>query len=283
MRKKYAKKSLRKVIYTGLLVAILAVIWVERGSFANHSNKHENAHKQHDQHKTLVVGLSADYPPFEFKTQGELQGYDVDLATELGKELGAKVEFVDMDFSGLIPALKSAKIDMAVSGITDTAERRHNVDFSKKYFAVMLDVISNHEHKLTSASELTGKRVGVQLGSTMEQYAKSIPDASVVALATNHQLIQELKIGRIDAIICEHVQAVEFSKMNPTLVHHSLGLDKVGYAIAFAKGSPLVAEINAALLRLQEHKQLHALQKKWIDSAHTEGEVQGYAEDEVKD
>src|SRR4051812_47325674 len=80
--------------------------------------------------KTLVMGFSADYPPFEFKKNGEVVGLDIDVAREVAQALGFSLVLQDMDFSALIPALQSGRIDFAMSGMTLNEERKKNVDFS---------------------------------------------------------------------------------------------------------------------------------------------------------
>ena len=87
-----------------------------------------------EESKTLRVGLNSVFAPFEYKENGQIVGFDVDLINQIGKDLGYKIEIEDQSFDGLIPTLKAGKIDMIISGMTATEERKKSVDFSDEYF-----------------------------------------------------------------------------------------------------------------------------------------------------
>lgn len=253
------KNTMPNILLLFFMAFMVVLISISSLAIASAAGGDSNSTAKH-----IKVGLCADYPPFEFKKQGELIGYDVDLAQAIAADIGATVEFVDMDFGSLIPAVNSGRIDMIMSGITATAERKKSVDFSKVYFYATFDAISTQEKKIDTAQQLEGKKIGVQLGSTMEQYAKTLADVQIVSLTTNIQLIQELKIGRIDAIICEHVQAVEFNKVNPELYTKSIDSASDGYVIAFKKGSALLHVVDQALVNLEAQNKLDSIKNKWI-------------------
>ena len=84
--------------------------------------------------KKLRVGLNAVFAPFEYIENGQVAGFDVDMINEIGKNLGYEVEIIDQSFDGLIPALKAGKIDIIVSGMSSTEERKKSVDFTDEYF-----------------------------------------------------------------------------------------------------------------------------------------------------
>ena len=115
----------------------------------------------------LILGLCADYPPFEFKKSGEIVGFDVDVAQEISKELGYPLSIQDMDFSALVPALQSGRIDFVMSGMTVTDERKKNLDFSDPYFSSKFALVLPKESSFSQESDFEDKRVGAQLGSTM--------------------------------------------------------------------------------------------------------------------
>jgi ABC-type amino acid transport substrate-binding protein len=213
----------------------------------------------------ITVGLSADYPPFEYKTNGVLQGLDVELIRKIAAELKiAEVTFVDLDYNALLPALSSGHIDAAISAIAITPERKKNVDFTVEYYHTDLYVISSNQHKFSSEAQLVQQRIGAQLGSTMEKFAKAIPQATVIGLTNHIQLIQELKIGRIQAVICEKSQALAFMREHPELYAHPLQTAQHSYAIALKKHSPLTQAFSEVILRLQRNGELTKLQQHWI-------------------
>lgn len=216
---------------------------------------------------TIIMGCSAEYPPFEFKIGGELMGFDVDLARLICEKLGYTLEIKDMDFNGLIAALNSGRVDFAMSGVTVTEERMKWVDFSQIYYEPKFAIIYRKDNPV-EGKMMNGKKIGVQLGSTMEFYLKEktneIGGIEILSLNRNPELIQELKIGRIDAIIIEQSQAEHLVKANKEL-NYSVLNDSAGegYAIAFPKGSELKVKFNKALDEIKSDGELESISKKW--------------------
>jgi polar amino acid transport system substrate-binding protein len=227
---------------------------------------------QTDSPNQLVMGLSADYPPFEFKKGGEVVGFDIDVAQAIAQDLGMSLVIQDMDFSGLIPALQTGRIDFAMSGMTKTEERKKNIDFSDVYFEASFSVIVDQASSLKSEADFKDKKIGAQLGSTMEKFAKEkskvYSGMQVVALGKNPHLIQELKSGRIDGVLSEDVQAIAFVEANPTLKQIRLGSTGDGYAIAFArrnaKSQKLKDQFNTSLSKLKSSGKLEQIKNKWL-------------------
>lgn len=216
--------------------------------------------------KELTVGLNSTFAPFEYIKDGELTGFDVDLINEIGKNLGYKVTFVDQAFDGLIPALKAGKIDVIVSGMSATEERKKSVDFTDEYFSstqVYLRKKGNKE--LTSKESLKGKKIGVQLGTIQEIAAKKIEGANVVPNESTVTVIMDLNAGKIDAIVLENIVALEYMKKNPELeIFFEENLDS-GMAMAFDKGKnpELIAKINEELKKLKENGKYEELLNKY--------------------
>lgn len=214
------------------------------------------------------MGTSADYPPFEFQHRGAIMGLDIDIAKAITEELGYKLKVEDMDFGGIIPALKSGRIAFAASGITATPERAQSVDFSIPYYTPQLAILYRKDAPVKTIEEFSHKSIGVQLGSTMEVFIKGectkLPGIDVIALGRNPQLVQELKVGRIDAVILEELQAEAFSQKNPNLEWSTLPSSQEGVAIAFPKNSPLKASFDNAIESLKNSGKLKAIQDKWL-------------------
>ena len=118
--------------------------------------------------KVLRVGTNPTFAPFEFQAKGsnDLTGFDIDLAKALGKQMGYKVELVNLGFDGLIPALSTGNIDLAVSGMSITEERKNAVDFCDPYYTSGLIVLVRpDETNIKSINDLVGKRIGAQIGT----------------------------------------------------------------------------------------------------------------------
>ena len=225
------------------------------------------------QTRTLTMGTSPDYPPYEFydtSTGQELiVGFDIDIANRIAEELGFELRVSGMDFSGLIPALQANRVDFVMAGMTPTEERLENADFSDIYFEAQNTIVSLVDSGLTDVAALAGKRVGVHLGSIQEGDAQALaeedPSIEVVSLNKIGEIVQEIKSGRIDAAIIEDTVAEGFTASNPDLEFSVIPSDgPSGSAVAFPKGSDLVEDFNRVLAELQESGEIEELVVKWF-------------------
>lgn len=220
------------------------------------------------ENKPLIVGTSADNPPFEFQENGEIKGLDIDLMTQLGRKMGREVVLKEMDFNALIPALQAGHIDIIAAALTPTPDRQKSVDFSNTYYQTTMALLSLKSQELKSLEEMPGLKVGAQLGSMWEQFAKerasSIPGLEIIALNRNNQLVEELKLGRIQAVLLEESQARTFQQSNPQLTYHLIPEGGAAFALAFRKESPLTAEANQALASFLSEEGMTALVEKWV-------------------
>lgn len=211
---------------------------------------------------TLIVGTSADYPPYEFhKTINgvdKIVGFDIMIAEEIAKDLGVKLEIKDMKFDGLLGALKSNKIDMVIAGMNPTAERAKEVDFSKVYYTAVQAVIVRAEDKdkLKSFADLSGKKVGVQMATTQEEIAKAqIKGAEIKSLGKITDLVLELKNKKVDALVVELPVAKSYADKNADIFVSDMKFSEEtaqkGSAVAMTKGNQeFVDSVNKTLDRL---------------------------------
>ncbi len=219
--------------------------------------------------QTLIMATSADYPPYEFVDSSsgsqEIIGFDVDIAKYITEQLGYGLTINNIDFNGLIPALQSKRADFVMAGMTPTEQRKQNVDFSDIYFEAKNTIVSKKDSNLTTAASLNGKQVGVQLGSIQEGVAKKIQGANVRPLNRISEMVQELKAGRVDALIMEDTVAKGFVANNPDLVFNTLPNEgEAGSAIAFPKGSELVDKFNPILAEMKSSGKMEELVNKWF-------------------
>ena len=226
--------------------------------------------------ETLTMITSPDYPPYEFyETQGgdrKIVGFDIDIANYISKELGFKLEIAQSDFNGLIPALQANRADFVMAGMTPTPQRRENVDFSIIYYEAKDTIVASKTSNLTKPEDLSGKIVGVQLGTIQEQNAKQIAakvaNIQLKQLNKVPEIVQEIKAGRIDAAIVEDTVALGFVKANPDLQFNIIPSieNASGSAIAFPKGSQLVKPFNEVLQKMKNNGELERLSKKWFST-----------------
>ncbi len=218
--------------------------------------------------KTLVMGCSAEYPPFEFRKDGKLVGFEIDLAKMICEKLGYELEIKDMKFDGLIAALNSKRVDFVMSGMTVTEDRVKRVDFSQMYYVPKFAIVYKIGELIDDVQMMKGKKIGTQIGTTMEIFlkakAKELEGLIIKGMTRNPELIQEVKVGRLDGVMIEESQAKEFVKANSEL-GYSVFEDNAGegYAIAFEKGSDLKAKFDEVIDELKKKGDLEKLLKKW--------------------
>jgi len=221
---------------------------------------------QPSDHDVIIIGTSPDYPPFSYMKDGQLKGYEVDLAHALGQHLNKEIQIKQIDFSSLIPALKSGQIDLILSSVSQTPEREKAVDFSEPYYHPQLAVIANRPPQDITWEH---QNVGVQLGSVMEQFLRerNLPSLTITRFNKNNEIVQDLKAGRLDYVLIEGIQAHAFTKMNPELFFKLLPKHKPshGYSVVLPKNSSLTPLVNSALKTLKKQGKLEDLRKKWCE------------------
>lgn len=259
------KKGLIKKVVASALLGIMTMGLVGCGSSNNTSaagNKNDLLETIQDKGK-VVVGMSADYAPYEFHYIDEngkdvIGGFDVDIANEIASKLGVELVIQEMDFDALVTALPAGKVDLVISGMNPTEERAKVVDFSEVYYNSQHGILVRAEDvdKYKTFADLEGAKVGAQLGSTQEQIAKNeIPNADLQLLANVNNLILELKSGKVDAIIMEKPVAEMAVKSNPELAvgQPTYEEESGGNAVGIAKNNPeLLAKVNEVIKELNE-------------------------------
>lgn len=244
-----------------LLAALLLPLVV--GCSENDKNS-ANADKE-----IYTVATCADYPPFEFLKDGQIVGFDIDLVHALAKKMGIKITVNDMSFDAILGSLKSNRIDMAISSITPTPERKQAVDFSDEYYSTGRVFVCNDSSSIHSINDLTGLVVGVQAGSIHEVYSNGdlkniVTGVTVKSLPRLPELVQDLKAGRINCICLGEKEAEVLVKNTPGLRLVAIEEGSLGCAIALPKGSKLREKINNALKQLNADGTIEKLQQKWL-------------------
>lgn len=221
---------------------------------------------------TLTLATEATYPPFEFYEtagKGEPIGFDIDIARSITRQLGYDLKITSMDFNGIIPSIQAKRADFAMAGITPTEERKKSVDFSDLYYQSKNVIITKKGSNIKKISDLAGKKLGVQLTTTQEQTAKKIASqvqgVQTQSLNDLGTVIQEIKVGRLDAGMMEDIVAKGYASTNPELEYFTINLDPQGLAIAFPKGSSLVPEFNRILKKMKVDGELAKLEQKWFE------------------
>ena len=216
---------MKKISFKKLLVAIVAVIGivfaVSAGSVSAASNKQPKQDESLAAVKKrgkLVVGVSADYPPYEFtaKVHGKTQyvGMDIDIAKKVAKDMGVKLVIKNMDFDSLLVALETHKIDATISGINPTATRRKSVDFTNLYYSGKQVILINKRaaSKYKNAASFDGKTIGAQTGSLLyDLVKKQMPQAKVKGLAKLNNLVIALKSNKVEGVAMDYPTAKAYA------------------------------------------------------------------------
>ena len=193
-----------------LVLAAFLVAACSSGEPANELDAIKDAGK-------VVMGTSADYPPFEsYNDAGEMVGFDVDLMYEIGKRMGVDVKIQDMPFSSLIAAVQEGKIDMSVAAINYTEERDKTVDFSTVYYYAEdgFLVAESFTDEITKPEDAAKYLVAVQTGSTADGWAIEnlvnaglMPEENLFRYERIDQAALDVKSGRIDLLITDYIPA----------------------------------------------------------------------------
>lgn len=216
----------------------------------------------------LVVGLSADYAPYEFhiindEGKDEIVGFDIDIAKEIAKDMGVELEVKDMDFDSLVAGVPAGKIDLVISGMTPTEERKEAVDFSDIYYIAEHGIVvrAADKDKYKTFADLKGQKVGAQMGAIQADIAEAnIPDANLQLLSNVNDLVLGLKSGKIEALVVELPVAEMIVKNNPELI---VGEEKAkdvegGSAIGLKKGEQaLLDQVNSTIKRIKAENLLN--------------------------
>ena len=225
----------------------------------------EDADKEEKQ--TLIMATNAEFPPYEFHEGDDIVGIDAEMAAAVAEELGMDFQIEDMAFASIIPAVDSGKADIGVAGMTVTEDRLQNVNFSDTYATATQVVIVKEGSAIAGPDDLTGKKVGVKLGTTGDIYASDIKDAQVEQYNKGFEAVQALTQEKIDAVVIDGEPAKEFVRDAEGLKILDEAFTEEEYAIAIAKDNEeLLEKINGALAALKESGKLDEIVAKYIKS-----------------
>ncbi len=216
---------------------------------------------------TLRVATDATFPPMEFVQNGQRAGFDIDLIEALAKAMGKQVQWIDIDFKGLVPGLVANRFDVAASAIYITDERKKVVDFTDPYYNGGLTVIVHKDNKaINTPADLAGKKVSVQVGTKSVNFLKeNYPAVQRVEVEKNQEMFDLLLVGRVDAVVTGRPAAGQFAKAQPSvrLLDAALTTEQYGYALRKDE-TALMAQFNQTLQKLRADGTYDKLVAKWF-------------------
>ncbi len=215
----------------------------------------------------MIVATDTSFVPFEFREGNEYVGFDIDILKAISKELKMPYELRPMDFGGIIPALQTGQIDMALAGITIKESRKKAIDFSDGYYDSGFLLMVKNGSTINSEEDLAGKSIALKLGTSAADYAKENFKKSKIVLFPNiDNAYLELQTDRVDVAMHDTPNVLYYIKEAGKGRVKSVGKQMLAqeYGIGFPKGSKLVRKVNRVLKRMKKDGRYNAIYKKWF-------------------
>lgn len=240
--------KMKKILVALLFVAAMMTLCACGGS----SNK-------------LVMATNAAFPPYEYVEGKEIIGIDAEIAKLIADDLGKELIIEDMAFDSIIAAVQSGKADIAMAGMTVTEDRKQNINFSEPYTEAAQVIVVKNGSAVASPDDLSGKTIGVQIGTTGDIYAEDIEGANIERYSKYFEAINALLQDKIEAVIVDREPAKVFVKENPDLKMIDEEFTVEEYAIGVAKeNTQLLDDINASLKKLKDSGKIDEIINKYI-------------------
>lgn len=217
----------------------------------------------------LIIGTDATYPPFELKVGDRFEGFDIDLGTEIAKELGVKVRFENIAWDGIFAALQTRKFDLVISDVVITDKRKKEMAFSRPYFLSGQTIVRRKgDKRINSSKDLPGKLVTVQQETT-GQYAVEklgLPDGNIRKFETMQDALLEVRNGRGDVAVGDLPALGEMIRKGyPELEIVGGIFVQENYAVVARRGEPeLLGAVNEAITQIMADDRYAQIYQRWI-------------------
>jgi len=219
----------------------------------------------------LVTCTHLPYEPFQFQRGDEIVGFDVDVIDALAEDLGVEQEIIDTPFETIQSGedLNAGKCDVAAAGMTITAVREENLDFSDPYFEATQALLAKTGAGYAALDDLAGKKLGVQSGTTGSDYAtENATDAELVTFEDLGLLLAAVQSGQVDAGINDNGVLYDFANKNPDVEVTAEFDTGEQYGIGVRTGNTaLLDAVNATLERIRSDGTYDAIYEEWFGTA----------------
>ena len=229
-----------------------------------------------DSENKIIVGTSADYPPFEYVENGKIVGFDIELITELLEELGYTVEVQDIGFDSLVPSLVTGKIDVIAAAMTITPLRLEKIDFTDSYYNSdqSILILADSDINIEKDEDLSNLTIGAQTGTTGELWVidnlinienATMTDDQLKRYDTYTLAVLDLDNGNVDALILDNPVAESFAKDKDRKVEYVIQTDEY-FGFGVAKGNDeLLNGLNEELESFMESDDWTNLLNKYFE------------------
>lgn len=232
----------------------------------------DNSLSEIKQKGQFIVGLDDSFPPMGFKNdKGEIVGFDIDMATEAAKRMGVKAVFKPVQWDGVLLSLNNKDIDVIWNGLTITDERKQKIDFSKVYLQNKQIIVVKNDSTISGKKDLSGKTVGLQLGSSSEKALADDKDTSskvkeVKKYSDNTEALMDLSQGRIDAVVVDEVVGRYYMSKKPGIykvLDEDFGKEDYGVGIRKTDKS-FKEELDKTLDAMKADGTANKISQKWF-------------------
>lgn len=218
----------------------------------------------------LIVATDTAFVPFEFKQDGVYVGFDIDMWDAIANDLGVTYELRPMDFNGIIPALQTGQVDVALAGMTNMDSRKEVIDFSDGYYDSGFLLMVPADRDITGEADLAGKSVALKTGTSAADYANENFTESELRLFPNiDNAYLELRTGRADAAMHDTPNVLYYIANAGNGEVKAVGEQMLAheYGIGFPKGSEWVERVNVSLAAMKADGRYDAIFSKWFGAA----------------
>ena len=215
----------------------------------------------------LIVATDTAFVPVEFKEGDKYVGFDIDLWDAIAQEIGVTYELRPMDFAGIIPALQTGQVDVALAGITIKPERQEVIDFSDGYYDSGLLLMVPTDSTITGYADLAGKTLSVKTGTSSSDYAEeNFKDTELRKFPNIDNAYLELRTGGVDAAMHDTPNVLYYIATAGDGAVKAVGEQMMAheYGIGFPKGSDLTPKVNEALAKMKADGRYDAIYEKWF-------------------
>jgi polar amino acid transport system substrate-binding protein len=223
--------------------------------------------------KKVRIATEPTYTPFEFTKDRQLQGFDMDIIHAIANQQGMDINIYYLGFDALIPALRAGKADAVISAVAITEPRKEVVAFSEPYFTEGLCMVTkNDNHVIQKIDDLTGKIIGVEVGTIGNEYANKLKErnssTNVVCFESPMSMFTQLEIGTLDAVLNYRSLSSYYIKCNEGSNLKIAGLvnpnvKQYGIMVRL-EDEQLLAQINSGLQKIQDSGQYDSIYRKWF-------------------
>ncbi|MBB3112319.1 polar amino acid transport system substrate-binding protein [Paenibacillus phyllosphaerae] len=254
------------------LLTVLTIITIILAACGSKNNESGNSNSASGDDVTYLIASDASYAPMEFMDKDKITGFDIDFLAEVMKEAGLKYEVKNVGWDALMESVRQGtEYKAAISAVSITDERQETYDFSAPYFESTNMILVKEGSGIKSATDLKGKKVAVQQGTTADDLMTGIMGQGNTDLSrfeNNALALMEMDQGGVDAVVADIAIVREYMKNNPDKNYEGL-LDETNfvsefYGVLLPKGSELKAKLDPAIKTVIENGTYAEVYKKWF-------------------